>query len=52
LNLERATRLELVSLAWKARAQPLYHTREFFSVLSFDSFRDVFSMFIRFGLTF
>lgn len=27
--LERAARIELASRAWKARAQPLYHTRSF-----------------------
>lgn len=26
--LERARKLEFLSLAWKAKAQPLYHTRE------------------------
>ena len=26
--LERAAKLEFASLAWKAKAQPLYHTRE------------------------
>jgi hypothetical protein len=28
-NLERVTGFEPVSLAWKAKAQPLYHTRNF-----------------------
>lgn len=27
IQLVRARRLELLSLAWKARAQPLYHAR-------------------------
>lgn len=27
-SLERVARLELASLAWKAKAQPLYHTRK------------------------
>lgn len=27
LNMERDTRLELVSFAWKAKAQPIYQTR-------------------------
>ena len=26
--LERAAKLEFASLAWKAKAQPLYHARE------------------------